>query len=313
MCSAKSTEQSSQLIQAYLDHLLLVRRYSPHTVSAVRQDLNLITGDPAQASQQHLKSLLVQRHASGLAPSSLARMLSSWRGFFAHLHEAGTLASNPALGLRAPKLPKRLPKALSVDHLNGLLSGPLPKAPFSHAIAHLLIELLYATGLRISEAIALELPQPTTSNQRSWINVDRAELQVLGKGGKTRIVPLTRILVDLIHQWLSIRACVLQDHGVSLAEFPYLLVSAKGRAYGVRQAQKDLAAYAKHRQLPVHLHPHMLRHSFGSHVLQESQNLRAVQELLGHSSIASTQVYTSLDFKHLAKVYDESFPRSKRK
>lgn len=313
MRSAQSPEQPNPLIQGYLDQLLRVRRYSAHTVSAVTRDLALIPGDPAQITPQVLKSILVQRHAAGLAASSLARMLSSWRGFFAHLHETGCMASNPALGLKAPKLPKRLPKAVSVDHLNGLLSGPFPESPFSHSIAHLLIELLYATGLRISEAIALEIADSSNAGQVSWVNLDRAELQVLGKGGKTRIVPLTRVVVDLLQKWLCIRAEILEKQGKSQNACASLLVSSKGGKYSVRQAQKDVAAYAQHRQLPQHLHPHMLRHSFGSHVLQESQNLRAVQELLGHSSIASTQVYTSLDFKHLSKVYDEAFPRARRK
>lgn len=297
-------------VTRYLDCLRLEKRQSPHSVSAAARDLAVLGECPEGQDTEQLKRILAQKHASGLAPASLARMASSWRGFFKFLVEQGQVELDPSLGLKTPKLPKRLPKALSVDQAGALLRDPMPEI-HSHALAHVLIELLYATGLRISEALSLQCASNHGSGE-AWISLSRAELQVQGKGGKARVVPLTPHFIQVAQLWLQRRQALLEQLGAPPAINAFL-IDKKGKPYTVRQAQKDVRAYAQLKGLNQALHPHMLRHSFASHVLQGSQNLRAVQELLGHASIASTQVYTTLDFKHLAAVYDDAFPRAKSK
>lgn len=286
------------LVQNYLDYLRLERRHSDNSVMAVRRDLSLISESCTTVSSQGLKSILAKRHSGGAAPSSLARMASSWRGFFAYLLAHGHIEVNPCLGLKTPKLPRALPKAVSVDLLAALLKGPLPET-FRFAQAHVLIELLYCTGLRISEALSL----------KSDVLKNSVELRVVGKGSKARVVPVVDALQKRFGEFAGPRAAHLANLGRS--EETALFVTAKGLPLTARQAQRDIADHAVQSGLGQHLHPHMLRHSFGSHVLQGTQNLRAVQELLGHASIASTQVYTALDFDHLAGVYDKAFPRAK--
>ena len=298
MRSIESGSDNTILIQSYLDYLRLERRYSDNSVTAVRRDLSQIPEPFHQLSVQSLKTILAKRHSAGAAPSSLARMASSWRGFFAFLLNQGRIEIDPSLGLKTPKLPRALPKAVGVDSLAALLKCPLPQA-FRFAQAHMLIELLYCTGLRISEALLLD------ANVLS--NTD--ELRVIGKGSKARVVPVVSALQDRFSEFAAPRAKHLSELG-KFAETA-LFVSSKGLRLSARQAQKDVADHAAQCGLGQHLHPHMLRHSFGSHVLQGAQNLRAVQELLGHSSIASTQVYTALDFDHLSSVYDNAFPRAK--
>jgi integrase/recombinase XerC len=297
----RSTEPPSnpdRLIQRYLDFLRLERRYSEHTVLAVSRDLSLIDGPLLSITSSTLKTILAKRHSLGAASSSLARMASSWRGFFCFLLDSGEIDVNPALGLKTPKLPRALPKAVGVDQLAALLHGPLP-LEYKMAQAHVLIELLYCTGLRISEALSL-----TDS-----VLPNASEFRVTGKGNKTRIVPVIDVLKDRLTELSVLRKEHLLKVGNPIVNA--LFLSAKGFALSVRQAQKDVSDYAKFKGLDQHLHPHMLRHSFGSHMLQGTQNLRAVQELLGHASISSTQVYTALDFDHLCSVYDKAFPRAK--
>ncbi|MBU0784059.1 MAG: tyrosine recombinase XerC [Gammaproteobacteria bacterium] len=298
MRSTEPPSNNDRLIQRYLDFLRLERRYSEHSVLAVRRDLSFIEGSLATVSVGALKTILVKRHAGGSAPSSLARMASSWRGFFGFLLDAGQIEVNPALGLKTPKLPRALPKAVGVDQLAALLQGPLPEQ-YRLAQAHVLIELLYCTGLRISEALSLS----------NAVLANSTELRVQGKGNKTRIVPVINALRERFAEFSDLRT----KHLTQLCNPPAsaLFVSAKGLPLSARQAQKDVSEFSKLRGLDQHLHPHMLRHSFGSHMLQSTQNLRAVQELLGHASIASTQVYTALDFDHLSGVYDKAFPRAK--
>lgn len=297
MCSVKSTVASDGIIQAYLDYLRLEKRHSEHTVLAVRRDLALLAGPLNQITASDLKAVLAQRHAKGIAPATLARTASSWRGLFKFLLDHGHLTSNPALGIKTPKLPKRLPKAVGVDSLLALLDGPLPE-DFRHAQAHVLIELLYCTGLRISEAIALTVD----------LLAENHEIRVLGKGGKTRVVPIVDALKNRLREFAGRR--MAHQEKCRFNNTCSLFLSLKGSPLSARQAQLDVAKYAQLKGLGQHLHPHMLRHSFASHVLQGTQNLRAVQELLGHSSIASTQVYTALDFDHLSSVYDKAFPRA---
>ncbi|HEX4843426.1 MAG TPA: tyrosine recombinase XerC [Limnobacter sp.] len=308
MRSPQPSTAPQGLIGQYLNHLALERRQSPHTVAAVARDLAELGSNPTGLSVQQLKTLLAKRHAGGAAPRSLARMASSWRGFFKHLLAQGQITSNPADGLKTPKVPKALPKALSVDEVSGLLRSEEARG-FSAQQARFLIELLYCTGLRISEALSLQVGQTATAAECSYIDLAQALIRVTGKGNKTRVIPLLETFVASLQTHLLVRREHLEqfDHG---GQMPHLFVSARGKALSVRQAQLDVQRYANQAGLTQHLHPHMLRHSFGSHVLQMSQNLRAVQELLGHASIASTQVYTALDFSHLTRVYDSAFPRA---
>jgi integrase/recombinase XerC len=299
MRSPEPIRNNAILIQEYLDYLRLERRHSANSVTAVQRDLSLISESVTTVSAPALRTILAKRHAGGAAPASLARMASSWRGFFKFLVDRAHIEINPSLGLRTPKLPRALPKAVGVDSLAALLTGPLPET-FKFAQAHVLIELLYCTGLRISEALSL----------RAEVLTGATELRVVGKGNKARIVPMVDALKDRFLEFVEPRSRHLQQ--VGKPDEQILFVSAKGLPLSVRQAQRDVAEHAENRGLGQHLHPHMLRHSFGSHVLQGTQNLRAVQELLGHASIASTQVYTALDFDHLSSVYDHAFPRAKQ-
>ncbi|WP_421832118.1 tyrosine-type recombinase/integrase [Limnobacter sp.] len=298
MRRAEQTPEHSILIQRYLDFLRLERRYSDHSVKAAQRDLSLIHTPPGQVTTTALKSILAQRHAGGAAPASLARLASSWRGFFKYLLNNGIVEVDPTLGLKTPKLTRSLPKAVGVDPLAALLAKPLPQE-FRFAQAHVLIELLYCTGLRISEALTLQAEALNGST----------ELRVVGKGNKARIVPVVDALQARLREFVEPRQIHLLKLGKG--QEASLFVSAKGLALTARQAQRDIADHAAKCGLGQHLHPHMLRHSFGSHLLQGTQNLRAVQELLGHASIASTQVYTALDFDHLSSVYDNAFPRAK--
>ncbi len=307
---AESTSPQQVLIQSYLDFIVLERRQSLNTAAAVRRDLACIDVPLTEASAQYLRSILSKRHAAGASPSSLARMASSWRGFFAFLTERKLIEVNPALGLKTPKQAKRLPKAVGVDPLLAILNTELSQS-FKLAQAQALVVLLYCTGLRIGEALALKVVD--VQEQR--------EIRVLGKGNKIRVVPMLDGATAVINEFLHKRQTHLQgieaQASKSLGESggfdnqQALWLTAKGKPLSIRQAQKDVAQFASTKGLDQHLHPHMLRHSFGSHVLQGTQNLRAVQELLGHSSIASTQVYTALDFQHLSSVYDSAFPRAK--
>lgn len=302
---------SDPYIEQYLLYLGSERRLSTNTILAVSRDLKLLPGKALDITADSLKQVLIQRHAKQASPASLARLASSWRGYFAYLSHQQVIKINPTLRLRVPKIPKALPKALKPEQVTGLLLGP-PPDDFRWARAHALIELLYATGLRISEILSLKLLDSSISgNDGSWVSLQRREIQVLGKGSKTRMIPLMASSAQSLLQWIYIRNQRLLANGIP-SEGAYLFISPKGSVCSARQAQRDVAEYSVLKGLDRHLHPHMLRHSFGSHVLQESQDLRAVQELLGHSSIKSTQVYTSLDFKHLTAVYDQAFPRAKK-
>lgn len=312
MRSIEPPSRNQELIQRYVNHLERERRYSPHTLAAVRRDLRVIDVPLDAANIAQLKSILAKRHADGASPKSLARMASSWRSFYAFLLQEGERSDNPAELLKTPKAAKSLPKAVGVDPLMALLEGDLPEE-FKWAQTHTLIELLYATGMRINEALSLQqgLNVEQHPNTASQLNLSVREIRVLGKGNKTRVVPLIDSMVQRLQAYFTHRSAYLQKLGLLAPQPPWVFVNTKGQALSARQAQQNIAAYAQQKGLGQHLHPHMLRHSFGSHVLQSTQNLRAVQELLGHASIASTQVYTALDFSHLASVYDKAFPRAK--
>jgi integrase/recombinase XerC len=291
-------------VAAYLAELAEQRRLSPHTVSNYRRDLarllNLAGEMPlAELQVHHIRRFAAQLHGQGLSGRSLARLLSAWRGFFNWLGRGDVVRANPCEGVRSPKSPKHLPNALSVDETARLLQ------PSDDGDAVLLtrdmamFELFYSSGLRLAELAALDCAALDSA-------LNEGEVRVLGKRNKARLVPVGRKAREALAAWAALR------DSLAGAEEPALFVSRRGGRISHRMIQLRLAQLALQLGLPRHVHPHMLRHSFASHVLQSSGDLRAVQEMLGHASIASTQVYTHLDFQHLAKVYDAAHPRAKR-
>ena len=300
-------------VDSFLAELALQRRASPHTVDAYRRDLARLTALAAGAELTALKTPQLRRglmalHAQQLAPRSIARTLSAWRSYYAWLARRGAIAANPADGLRAPKRPRALPKALGIDQAAALLDGPagglgtrlatgFAKEPLQLRDAAM-FELFYSSGLRLSELVSLDWP--------GGLDLAAGEVTVTGKRRKTRKVPVGGKARVALEAWLALRPRF--DRGAQ----PALFLGRNGTRLTPRQVESRLAQWAQRRGLGVHVHPHMLRHSFASHVLQSSGDLRAVQEMLGHASIAATQVYTHLDFQHLAKIYDAAHPRAKK-
>ena len=300
-------------IDAYLAHLRGERQLSPHTIAAYARDLQQLASlsagqDWTEIDHFAIRRLTAKLHAQELDPRSIARKLSSWRGFFHWLGGQLTLASNPVQGVRAPKRAKSLPRALSVDDAVQLVAPPRPSAGASPEPAALcnraMFELLYSSGLRVSELAGLDLTP--RKDALGWVEFGNREVIVTGKGNKQRIVPVGAAALAALQAWIAVRPAP-QDGGDAL------FLSTRGTRVSARVIQQRLQAHGVANGAPVHVHPHMLRHSFATHVLQSSGDLRAVQEMLGHSSISSTQVYTSLDFQRLAEVYDKAHPRAKVK
>ncbi len=300
-------------IDAYLSHLRGVRQLSPHTVAAYARDLQelaALSGDTDWPQLDHhgVRRLAAKLHAQQLDPRSIARKLSSWRGFFNWLGEQLPLAANPVQGVRAPKRAKTLPRALSVDDAVRLVAPSRPSAGSTPEPAELcnraMFELLYSSGLRVSELAGLNLTPH--KDALGWIEPGNREVTVTGKGNKRRVVPVGGAALAALQAWLAVRPAPSDGSDA-------LFLSTRGSRVSARVIQQRLQRHALASGAPVHVHPHMLRHSFASHVLQSSGDLRAVQEMLGHTSIASTQVYTALDFQHLAEVYDKAHPRAKLK
>jgi integrase/recombinase XerC len=273
-----------------------------HTRDAYLRDLNqlaALAGDTPLPSltRAQLARFLATLHGRGLSGRSLARMLSAWRAFHRFLSDRdNSHRDDPSVGLKAPKSPKKLPSALTPDEAVRLVEGEGVNAIDKRD--HALFELSYSSGLRLSELTGLDVDR---------VDLATGEVRVWGKGSKERVVPVGAAALTALEAWLAERATIRD------ADDNALFVGANGRRIAPRQIQRRLAALAIKRGINRHVHPHMLRHSFASHVLQSSGDLRAVQEMLGHASIASTQVYTHLDFQALAKVYDAAHPRARKK
>ncbi len=285
----------------FLSDLAYQRVASPHTVAAYRRDLAALAGVAGERSLASLDNTLLRRalmqlHGRGLAARSLARTLSAWRAYYRWLARRGAIAVDPCDGLRAPKQPRTLPKALSVDQTSALLDAAADDELETRDKA--MFELFYSSGLRLSELGSLNA---------DGIDFDAGTVTVTGKRSKTRSVPVGAKAAAALRAWLTERA------GLALAAERALFVSRRGTRLAVRSIERRLERWATKQGLGLHVHPHMLRHSFASHVLQSSGDLRAVQEMLGHSNIATTQIYTHLDFQHLAKVYDAAHPRARKK
>ena len=290
-------------IERFLQHLRNERQLSPHTGDAYARDLaSLLAYCQEQGldswsslDSQHVRSFAAQCHRRGLAPRSIQRRLSAARSLFRFLQREGELRNDPSADVRAPKARKRLPVTLDADAMGRLLAfrtddrlGLRDKA---------IMELFYSSGLRLSELLGLDLPD---------LDLRDRTVRVLGKGRKSRIVPVGRYAVEALERWLRERATF-----AGIGETA-VFVGVNGKRLGPRIVQRRIAAWAVRQGLPEHVHPHMFRHSFASHLLESSQDLRAVQELLGHANISTTQVYTHLDFQHLARIYDSAHPRARR-
>lgn len=289
-------------VERFLAELAHQRRISPHTLTAYRRDLALLAAGAGAKPLAELKSHELRRsamrlHGAGLAPRSVARTLSAWRAYYRWLARHGQLAADPCAGLRAPKRPRLLPKALGVEQAAALLDAP--GEDLLGVRDRAMFELFYSSGLRLSELASLNLI--------GGLDLAAGEVTVTGKRGKTRVVPVGAKAGAALAEWIEQRAAL------AASGEPALFVSRRGGRLGTRAIEQRLARWAKHSGLGMHIHPHMLRHSFASHVLQSSGDLRAVQEMLGHASIATTQIYTHLDFQHLAKVYDAAHPRARKK
>jgi integrase/recombinase XerC len=289
----------NEATDAYLQHLAAERRLSPHTVASYRLDLQkLLTFAAGRALSElelaDIRGCIVRLRSQGLSPAAIARHLSCWRGFYRFACRRLGYTSNPCTGLRPPKAAKPLPKTLTPDACTQLLDNT-PDDTIARR-DHAMFELFYSSGLRLSELVGIDLA-----------DLDQAggEVSVTGKGNKTRIVPVGKQALRAIADWLQVRNAAADEAA--------LFVGNTGRRLGQRSIQLRLARRAQQAGLAQHVHPHMLRHAFASHVLQSSGDLRAVQDMLGHASISTTQVYTHLDWQHLAKVYDQAHPRAKKK
>ena len=286
-------------VETYLQHLAAERRLSPHTVKNYRLDLQQLqicaaVQTLADLNVTDIRNCVVRLRSKGLSAASLARHLSSWRGFYNFACRRLAYASNPCTGLRPPKAAKPLPKTLSPDTCAQLL-GKEADSPLEIR-DQAMFELFYSSGLRLSELVGVNLVD---------LDLQNGEVSVTGKGNKTRIVPVGEKAREAIRAWLALRNAATDEHA--------LFVAQSGKRLGPRSVELRLARWVQRVGLNQHVHPHMLRHAFASHVLQSSGDLRAVQEMLGHASISTTQVYTHLDWQHLAKVYDQAHPRAKKK
>jgi integrase/recombinase XerC len=293
-----------QWLPRFFAHLASERRLSPHTSTNYARDLAALVRYAESTGltrwrdldSQHIRVFGAKEHAAGLAPRSVQRRLSAVRSFFRYLMREGELTNNPASEIRAPKAARRLPKTLDVDQVVQLLEIPAEDALAVRDRA--MMELLYSSGLRLAELIGLD---------RQDVDLRDRTVRVTGKGSKTRVVPVGKHACAAITAWLRDRGAL-----ASPAESA-LFVGRNGDRIGARAVQQRVQHWARRRGLPQRVNPHLFRHSFATHLLESSRDLRGVQELLGHADIATTQVYTHLDFQHLARIYDATHPRARKK
>lgn len=303
------------LADQFLTELSTQRRMSPRTLAAYQADIGKLAEfagrEPLPELTAHdIRRYVAKLHAGGLAPASIARTLSAWRSMYRWLCERGVAPLNPVIGVRGPKRTKMLPKALSADQAVRFASRPVDQSLLAKR-DHAIVELLYSSGLRLAEVVSLDIhyfdAEGSQPASRSWLDVAAAEATVAGKGSKTRIVPIGKPALAALSNWLALRSTLRR------CDERALFVASTGERLSARSVQARLARVSRELGLGVHVHPHILRHSFASHLLQSSGDLRAVQELLGHSNIATTQIYTRLDWQHLAKAYDAAHPRARRR
>ncbi|MDM0011174.1 tyrosine recombinase XerC [Variovorax sp. J22P168] len=306
-------------IEKYLEHVRVERRLAQRTVELYAIHLAALAGHAAaaglpleQVQTAHVRRWMAQMHGGGRSPRGIALVLSCWRSFYRWLGHEGLIGFNPVQDVHAPKAARPLPKALAVDDAVRLADLRDADAdPWSEARDRAMVELLYGCGLRVGELVGLDARASATA--RGWIDLDAAEAQVLGKGGKRRIVPVGRMALESLRTWLAVREdCAALDAARLRApdSAAALFIGRNGTRVSSQAVWRQLRQRGVKAGLAAPVHPHMLRHSFASHLLQSSSDLRAVQELLGHANISTTQVYTRLDFQHLAKAYDAGHPRA---
>jgi integrase/recombinase XerC len=294
----------------FLAHLKVERRLSAHTLSAYGHDLRTLLGFCERRGVKSWKALnnfevrafAAGEHAAGIGPRSIQRRLSAARTFYEYLMREGHAKNNPALEVRAPKTKKRLPATLDADQMARLLDFRVNDTLSARDKA--MMELFYSSGLRLSELVGLDV---------SAVDLKDRTVRVLGKGNKTRIVPIGRHAIDALKEWLAQRAAIPKKPGETTQPAAPIFVGKTGRPLSVRAVQLRVGTWARRQGLSMHVHPHMFRHSFATHLLESSGDLRGVQELLGHADISTTQIYTHLDFQHLASVYDAAHPRARRR
>jgi integrase/recombinase XerC len=296
--------ESLKWLERFEQYVSTERQLSPHTLLAYRRDLRALRqwcernglSEWSALDHQHVRMFAARSHSQGLKGRSVQRRLAATRSFLNFLIREGALRHNPAVDVRAPKAEKRLPNALDVDQMVQLLEFKPRNALETRDLA--LLELFYSSGLRLAELTSLKLPD---------LDLAVGMVTVLGKGSKERIVPVGKAALRAIDRWLAIRP------GLAKPDEQTVFVGQNGHALSTRGVQLRVAAMARAAGIPQHLHPHMLRHSFATHLLESSRDLRGVQELLGHANISTTQIYTHLDFQHLARTYDQAHPRARRR
>tara|TARA_R110002073_G_scaffold4917_16_gene31122 strand:+ start:8119 stop:9045 length:927 start_codon:yes stop_codon:yes gene_type:complete len=295
-------------VNAFLTHLNHERGLSQNTIENYSRDLQNfasfleVENVPwKNVSSHHVRGFVAARHRKGASGKSLQRALSAIRTFFHYLIREQHIINNPAIDIATPKTAKKLPRTLDPDQVSQLLDSKV--SSWHHVRDHAIMELFYSSGLRLSELVGSNIVS---------VDLDESNIRVLGKGRKERIVPVGQQANQAIVQWLRVRAN-LPKKNAQVLDDEALFLSENGKRLGQRSVQNRVKAWALERGLPGNLHPHMLRHSFASHILESSQDLRSVQELLGHSDISTTQIYTHLDFQHLANVYDKAHPRAQKK
>ena len=292
---------SNELLDQFLNYIKFEKRLSELTIKNYQHDINrlikLNDKKLTEINSEDIRLSLTKLHASGLSGKSLSRILSSWRGCFLFLNKSQLMKYDPTSGIKAPKAKKKLPQTLSIDQVFNLIN--IPQTGFIDTRDKAILEFFYSSGLRLSELVNIHI---------SDIDMSEQTLKVLGKGNKFRIVPIGRKAIEELNLW------ILQRNKLNkILDSELLFLNQHGKKLTARAIQYRLKFWAQKNNIPENIHPHLLRHSFASHVLQSSQDLRAVQELLGHSNISTTQIYTHLDFQHLSKIYDQAHPRSKKR
>ena len=304
------------LTELYLTHVRVEKRLAPRTVELYALDLHKLQTLATQAGvalaqvqNHHIRRWVAQMHSAGRSGRGIALILSGWRGFYTWLGREGRISSNPVQDVRSPKAAKPLPKALSVDESMQLADFQSDDDPWLAARDSAIVELLYSSGLRVSELTGLDVAASATA--RGWVDLQDSVAHVLGKGSKRRSVPVGAQALAALQQWMQWRGA--GGSGATAGGQPALFIGRHGTRLTAQSIWQRLKRRSLQAGLAAPVHPHMLRHSFASHLLQSSSDLRAVQELLGHANISTTQVYTRLDFQHLAKAYDAAHPRAKIK
>jgi len=296
-----AAQPNQDTLQGFLAHLRNERRYSPLTAENYARDIRrlfvLAAATPlGELRSHHIRRFIAQLHGQGLGGKTLARMLSAWRGFYTYLMRDHQHKVNPCIGLRAPKSARNLPHALSPDEAVRMVELPTGDDPLALR-DKAIFELFYSSGLRLAELVSLDV---------AVLDFNDAAVRVTGKGSKTRIVPMGSHAVTALQAWLAVRDRLARE------DEPALFVNRNGGRISTRAVQLRMKEWGIKQGITSNVHPHLLRHSFATHVLQSSGDLRAVQEMLGHASISTTQVYTHLDFQYLSKIYDGAHPRAKK-